>query len=194
MKKVVFIVCILSSLAFTTQVLVKNGTSVIVSSTSELYIKGKTNVNHFKCEFNIKELNKPIPVRYKMLDGKMIFEKAKLVLNTDCFDCGNRGMNKDFRALLKSDIYPEILMELKQIDRVSPSVVKANVELSIAGTSRSYYLPLELKEGQDIQVTGTLKLNITDFGLEAPTKALGLIVVSEEIEIKLDLAFEECKE
>ena len=192
MKKLIFILFIFSTLAFTTGVLITD-TSVLIAPGSQLLIKGTTNVNSFKCEFNIKQINKPIPLYYKVIGDKMVFERAKLVLDTDCFDCGNKAMNKDFRKLLKSDEFPEIELQLKEIHKSKNSTINALLELRIAGKSKTYYQNLTLKEKEDICVTGILKVNITDFELEAPKKALGLIVVSENVEINFQLNFKECK-
>lgn len=194
MKKLVFIFILFFSFGFTSKLLEKT-TSVTIEPESQLVIKGTTNVSSFKCKFNIKEINNPIPLYYKVIDNKLVFEKAKLVLNNDCFDCGHKGMNKDFLALLKSEEYPEILLELKEIvqNLENPSEVKAAIKLHLAGKSKLYYVPIQLKEDENISVSGNLKLNISDFDLEAPKKALGLIVVSEDIEIRFDMVFKECK-
>jgi hypothetical protein len=192
MKKIVYILLVLSTLAFTSKLIINN-TSVLIAPESELVIKGTTNINSFKCEFNIKEINKPIALYYKVEDDRMVFEKAKLVLDNECFDCGNKGMNRDFKKLLKSDEYPEIELQLKEINKDNASTVKALLELHIAGKSKSYYLPLKVMDKDNISVSGVLKVDITDFNLEAPKKALGLIVVSNDVEISFQLNFTECK-
>lgn len=195
MKTLALLFLGLSCLAFTTK-LIRHSTKVVISSDSQLFIKGSTNVNTFTCEFNIKQLNTPIPLYYHEIEDKLVFDKAKLVLENTCFDCGNKGMNKDFMALLKSDEHPEILLSLKEISNIkhNPSTVNTLVELTIAGASKTYHLPVQIATEEQIKVSGTLKLNIEDFGLEAPKKALGLIKVSENIEIHLRLFFTEQKE
>ncbi|MBR9846908.1 MAG: YceI family protein [Algicola sp.] len=194
MKKIVLILIIISGFAFTTNE-VFNDTSVLITPESQLLIKGKTNVSKFKCEFNINQINEPIPLYYQVKNNKMVFEKAKLKLDNQCFDCGSKGINKDFRALLKSESYPEIELHLKEIKNIetNPSKVNALLELHIAGKSKSYLTPLTIDNSKDICVSGLLKLNITDFGLIAPKKALGLVVVSDEIEINFELIFKELK-
>lgn len=194
MKKLVIILFIFIAFAFTTKVII-NDTSVLISPESHILINGKTNVNQFKCEFNINEINKPIPLYYKVVDNKLVFEKAKLVLDNYCFDCGSKGINKDFRELLKSDTYPEIELHLKEIKKNvdTPTLVNALLELKIAGKTKKYHMPLNIDDNDNICVSGLLKLNITDFDLIAPKKALGLIVVSEDIEINFQLNFKECK-
>ena len=192
MKKIVCILIVLTTLAFTTELVVDN-TTVLITSESELVIKGTTNINSFKCKFNIKEINKPIPLSYKVIDDRMVFEKAKLVLDNECFDCGNKVMNRDFMKLLRSDEYPEIELQLKEVNKNNGSHINALLELRIAGKSKSYHVLLMVKDTYDIFVSGTLKVDITDFNLEAPKKALGLIVVSDHVEISFQLNFSECK-
>ena len=191
MKKLIFIIVIFFTLAFTK--IMVNNTSVVILPKSELFIKGKTNVNNFTCNFNLNEINDPIPLYYKVVDDKIIFEKAKLVLGNDCFDCGSKGINKDFKKLLKTETYPEIKLHLKEINKVDQNqkTVNAKVKIFIAGKTKSYTLPITIKDNKDICVCGKLKINITDFDLEAPKKALGLIVVSDEIEINFNLTFVE---
>ncbi|HLT33759.1 MAG TPA: hypothetical protein VKZ98_08225 [Aquaticitalea sp.] len=194
MKKLIVFLTILSTLAFTTTAIVQN-TNISVAPESELLIKGTTNVNSFKCVFNIKEVDKAIPIYYKVTNDRIEFEKANLILDNNCFDCGNKGMNRDFMALLKSDEYPEIVLELKELKNVdnTTSNMNAKVKLTLAGISKNYMVSLKAKDNEPMEVSGNLRLNITDFGLEAPKKALGLIVVSENIEIKFQLILKESK-
>lgn len=180
------------SLAFAKNVVIKS-TSVVISSQSQLIIKGSTNVNEFKCHFNIEEVNNPIPLSFVLKEDRLIFEKAVLMLDNSCFDCGSRVINKDFMNLLKSEEYPKIVLELKEIKKDSRTdcIVHALIEIVIAGESKSYFIPVELKDDKIINVTGALNLNICDFNLEPPKKALGLIVVSDIIKINFDLVVEE---
>src|SRR5690606_7159308 len=181
MKKLIVFLTILSTLAFTTTAIVQN-TNISVAPESELLIKGTTNVNSFKCVFNIKEVDKAIPIYYKVTNDRIEFEKANLILDNNCFDCGNKGMNRDFMALLKSDEYPEIVLELKELKIVdnTTSNMNAKVKLTLAGISKNYMVSLKAKDNEPMEVSGNLRLNITDFGLEAPKKALGLIVVDRK--------------
>ena len=115
------------------------------------------------------------------------------MLDNSCFDCGSRVINKDFMNLLKSEEYPKIVLELKEIkkDLSTDCIVHALIEIVIAGESKSYFIPVELKDDKIINVSGALNLNICDFNLEPPKKALGLIVVSDIIKINFDLVVEE---
>lgn len=168
-------------------------TAIIVTPESSLVIKVKTNVNKFDCKFNVQNLNNPIPVFFKLENSKLVFEETSLVLKTTCFDCGSKGINKDFYSLLNSNIYPDVVLKLKEvkIDTYHKNWVNAKIEIKIAGKVNSYKVPLKLEGDEQMMIKGKLKLNILDFNLEPPKKALGLIVVDEIIEIDLNLHVKE---
>jgi hypothetical protein len=67
----------------------------------------------------------------------------------------------------------------------------ARVNIELAGVKKSYYIPVIIEKNESIYINGSIKLNICDFDLDPPTKALGLIVVNEEIEIMLQLEVKE---
>ena len=80
-------------LAFTRRDSFKN-TMILITAESQLTINGKTNVNKFQCIYNTIELQEPIPVYYEIKDNSLIFKNTQLILKTNCFDCGNKTMNK----------------------------------------------------------------------------------------------------
>jgi len=187
MKKLLIFISILTALAFTDKLVSK--TSVMIAPNSKLLIIGKTNVNSFKCRYNVSKLNKPIPIIFKKHGGKISFEKTTLVLDNANFDCGGFGINNDFQELLKTKSYPQVFIKLREItkDQNDESLVQALVDLEIAGITKSYTVPIELKEEGIMSIKGVLALNIRDFNLEPPKKALGMIVVKDVIEINFEL-------
>ena len=193
MKKIVYLISILLLLAFTNRGVVKN-TSVIITPKSKLVVKGKTNVSTFNCIFNVKELKNPIPVFFEITNNKMVFKKTELVLENACFDCGNKGINKDFQDLLKSKTYPQIFLKLKELEKIDEenSFLQATLELKIAGVVKQYQIPVKLEGENDLFVKGLLVLNICDFNITPPKKLLGIITVNETIEIDFQLLIEEC--
>lgn len=165
-----------------------NNTQVQILPESKLTISGDTNINEFECEFNTAHLDENTNLRYKVNKSNIIFENAILNLNNKGFDCGNRGINKDFRELIKSDRYPEITLCLKEIDLKDPKLALAKVTICIAGIEKKYQVPVEISKDKIPHFKGKIHLNIRDFKLEPPKKALGLIVVKEEIEVKFNLS------
>lgn len=194
MKRLIYILPFIILVSFSSMTKLKNGKSVLIASESKLYITGTSNVNSFTCEFNIKTLDEPIPVIYEKEKDVISFENATLTLENSCFDCGGKGINKDFYSLLKSEEHPHIYLRLKQIKRQQhdKNNIEALIEIEIAGIEKSYHMNAKLANGDDLNINGQLKLNISDFNLKAPKKMLGLIVISEIIEIHFKLVIKEC--
>ena len=172
--------------SFTTVNVFNNSTIIEVEPESELEILGFTNVNKFNCDFNFYEVDKKIPLTFKKVGDKIYFQKAILELQNSGFDCGNKVMNKDFFKLLKSDEFPQILLNLKELVE-KETFTEASVEMTIAGVSKMYNVPVTIEEDDLFLVRGNLDLNIEDFNIKPPKKMLGLIVVSEMININFNL-------
>lgn len=188
MGKVLYIVTLF--LAFGLNDPSTNNTVVYIAEESSLKISGTTNINTFTCDFNTAEMMEPILVHYEKTGSKYIFLKADLILNNQGFDCGSRGINRDFHSLLKSDQYPYILLKLREIEvgTTVSSDLKAKVDIEIAGLTNSYSIPIKFDQRENLCILGELKLNLDDFKLKAPKKVLGLITVHETITINFDLA------
>lgn len=194
MKRFIFILPLVLLVSFSTMNVVMNSKSVLVTSESELHINGTSNVTDFECGYNIMNLNDPIQIHYETENNVIRFEKSTLILENHGFDCGGKRINKDFHGLLKSDVYPKITLKLKEV-KLNPgkeNKAMALIEIEIAGVSHSYLMETEFHHGQNWMISGNLKLNIKDFNLKAPRKMLGLVVISEDIEIIFKLVVKEC--
>lgn len=194
MKRLLYLLLFFALVSFTKTAGIVRSKSVLITSNSELNIDGTSNVTDFKCRYNIKNLDRPIRIYYKKNKETITFENSVLVLENNSFDCGGRGINRDFHGLLQSDTYPQIYLKLNQIKLKphQPNVAEALVEIEIAGIKNTYRMETKFSNEQDWKILGELKLNIKDFNLKAPKKMLGLIVVSDEITINFNLAIKEC--
>ena len=161
--------------------------SIKILPVSQLTISGDTNINAFLCDFNTALLKQSQNINYKSDASRISFKNAILTLNNKGFDCGNKGINKDFQLLLQSEEYPEISLELKEIRFTGESLANAEVTISIAGEQKNYKVPIEIETHPTTHYKGILHLNIRDFELKPPKKLFGLIVLKEEIEIKFNL-------
>ena len=161
---------------------------VTISPNSEIYIDGSTNVNTFRCWFDIKLISGERQIRYiKNDDARIKFKNLALQLSVEGFDCGNKKMNSDFQELLQSDKDGDIDIQLQEIEFYTEDYLKAYVQINITEKTRNYSFPVQIKDGCYL---GKLKLDITDFGLKPPTKAFGLIQVDEDIIINFRLRIE----
>ena len=173
---------------------VAKDSSVFFSSDSYLKIKGKTNISTFECNFNMNTLSDSIKVNYKDLDRIIKFNKATLILPNVQFNCGGKAINNDFKKLLNTDEFPEIIIKLKQISKVGidKNSITATVEIMICNIVNTYTIPISIIKEDRIFVRGTLPLDINDFSLAAPTKILGMVKVSSLIEIQFSLNILSC--
>lgn len=188
MKRLFIIALSLFFFCFKNEKVINSG-AVSLTNNSFLRIAGSTNVNNFSCDLNFSEVNSVVATKYEKNSNKLRFEQTFLYLENTCFDCGNRLMNKDFLDMLKTESYPHIGLDLKEV-AVNPrkaEEILAYVKISIAGTSRLFSIPLNIKSESDYKITGCLNLKLSDFNLVPPKKAMGLIVVSDDIEIHFDL-------
>lgn len=157
---------------------------IIILPESELIIAGSTNVNKFDCSFNIELISKPLSLKFTEVNQYHIFKNLELKLLTEGFDCGHKRMNADFQDLLMSEKFPEIVISVNKAELFSAEYQKVFITVKIAGEENSYQLPVHIENNR---FKGKFKMNIRDFGLEPPKKALGLIEVYEMIEVQFNL-------
>ncbi|MDT0678672.1 YceI family protein [Autumnicola musiva] len=154
---------------------------------SSLNITGDTNISKFNCEFNASLLQGKQTVQLYKSGQNINFKDAVLLLRNEGFDCGNRAINKDFHALMQTEKYPSIKLELKKAVLKDDGDAVARIIIYMAGKRKSYEVPVEIISCPTPNFKGLLQLNINDFELEPPRKLFGLIVIKEEIEINFNL-------
>ena len=191
-KKVLLFVSVLMAMAFTNRDSAIKNTSVVLTNESSIMVRGTTNVNSFNCGYKINKFKNPIPVTYYLEGDKIRFNKTVLILDNIFFDCGGKGINSDFQKILKSDKYPQIFLFLKEISQIeNSSDVHASIDIQMAGLTKNYKVPVEVKNNNNLLITGDMALKLSDFNLETPKKLFGLISVNDKIEIFFQLAVKE---
>ncbi|WP_375324164.1 YceI family protein [Flagellimonas sp. GZD32] len=168
-------------------------TKVRVAGDSEVVISGTTNVNQFTCRYNLEEMELPIRLVYDDKKEHILFNNASLQLANDCFDCGGRAINKDFKELLQTESHPQVEMKLLYVDppQKENSKVGVGMEIIIAGVSRRYNAVLDCNVDNKISVNGVLELKLSDFNLQPPKKMMGMIKVDDEIMVRLAIKMSE---
>lgn len=167
-----------------------------IEKESYVTIHGKTNTNQFHCKFTGDIYQDILSIHIKKKPGRLLFDYACLNLEVAQFDCGNKLINSDFYELLQSELFPNIGIELLEVnktekywDNTTPvDSVLTGLNVSVAGITNSYTIPVQIiKEGQHFLYAGSLNIDIRDFDLTPPRKMLGLIVVKEEVRIEFFL-------
>jgi hypothetical protein len=168
-----------------------------VKNESRLAISGESNVNDFKCEvdryFRADNLS-----LYSTGGTDYVFSHNYLVLDLMEFDCGKRLITRDFRETLNAENEPGVIISFISLDRL-PDVDSGNdvltgiLRVTIAGISKETEVQLSMGKQDNglIYLHGMHDFEFTDFGLEAPTKFMGLINVKNELKVTFDLILEE---
>jgi hypothetical protein len=171
---------------------------VTVNSTI-VTIKGTTNINRFSCDLQEENVNHSLQVKSTYANDTLRFDGLKLAFPIDEFDCGMALMNHDFQEFLRQDIYPEMSIEIdhmvirRQGSFMEKVSVVSEVGIQLCGKEQNYTLPrgyvIELAENQ-IKLVSEDYVRFTDFGLIPPTKFLGTVRVSNELEVAFEISME----
>lgn len=160
-----------------------------IMNESKLSILGTSNVTDFEClydnDFRIDTLS-----HYLTLEQEIIKVSGDtLKLKIENFDCGKRGINKDFRNSLKSDVYPSIDISLISFKHSNKLLKEVNALISLAGSEKIFELEFTSSylENGIIKIEGEQKLTMSDFNITPPRALLGLIKVRDELTIKFEL-------
>lgn len=183
-----------------TSVLAGSGSfySYSVNERSRILLTGTTNVNSYECVSDSE-----IPRGNMMADilpgsNAIYFSDALLGLEVTSFDCGNRMMNKDLHQALGGSNSPFIKINLLEARPVSsaqrPNSGKIRVEIAINinGTTKNTDLVVDYRSNDSFTYTisGTKELKMSDFGIDPPSPALGLVRVRDQVVIHFDLLIE----
>lgn len=177
---------------------------VHINGGSYLIVHGRTNLTKFHCQY-VKSLSDTLLVRVVPQEpNKLLLEHADINLRVMQFDYGNKLITKDFQKLLQVQDFPELKIEALDIasgedllksqnqKQHTGMISSAKISVTIAGRQNEYNLEVnEPANGSPRTYSGSLHINIRDFGLIPPRKLLGLMKVNENVHIDfyLNLSF-----
>ncbi|HLP05694.1 MAG TPA: YceI family protein [Paludibacter sp.] len=169
--------------------------NIEVQNSSWIAIHGTTNVLPFKLvHYGDKLQAKTINVVATETRNRLYLSWNELSIAVKNFTSDNSMALRDFLKLIKSTVYPTIDVHLKYFEsppsKTPEPYSKGNavVDISITGVTRQYKIPVSSnKAGDFISVKGGKRLSIRDFGLTPPVQMMGLIKVSEWIDIEFDI-------
>ncbi|MCF1192074.1 YceI family protein [Mangrovimonas sp. AS39] len=169
-----------------------NEATYLISERSELKIIGSTNVNKFTCAYDMSRVETKQRVNFRQENDKLVFTNTDLILKSTAFDCGSKMINKDFNKLMQTDVFPDISLKLIEItkENIEHHVVYTTMDVTICNRTKRYKVPVNISDSVKLGVKGNLRINITDYELEAPKKAMGMIKVCNDIDIDFNLFFQ----
>lgn len=127
--------------------------------------------------------------------------RLELAIPVAALDCGNRAMERDLRRALDAARHPAIRyrferVEAARVDRrgAGPAEFELVVRgtMSLAGATRPVTFTVHGRRSgpHAFELTGSIPLAMTWFGIEPPTALLGLIRVDDELAVDVRLVLE----
>ncbi|MGB3179910.1 MAG: YceI family protein [Cyclobacteriaceae bacterium] len=163
--------------------------SLLPSST--VAIEGYTNVNTFTCTYcgDTPAVENTIEAAEETGEWSLNPQNARIALEVNAFDCGIKQMNEDFRELLNAPSHPTLQIGISTVKYLEADLYSITAILQVAGTSRQVCLPLRITRDTTgmLRARGTLSVHLTDFGLEPPTRLMGMVKVKDKIKVIFDL-------
>lgn len=109
-------------------------------------------------------------------------------------ETGNTKRDRDLNKSMESDKYPAIRFELTGVSPGGGGADSATATLDgrllIHGETREVSLPARIRAVDGgIRVRTDFPLNLKDYGIGGLSKMLGMLKMSEEIEVHVDLTF-----
>lgn len=167
--------------------------NVEFADNSILTILGSTNVIPFKLTQKIVTFTgKRRTFTINTIGNKIRLTENKIDIPVSMFESDNKMALRDFKKLINEEKHPDIALTFNQISAYSTNKgskkisATAFIDLNITGQTKSYQIPFETQlNDKNMHLTGKKRISIRDFGLEPPVTMLGLIKVSEWIEIEV---------
>jgi len=105
---------------------------------------------------------------------------------------GGRGasMNKKIKKALIATTHPYIIFASAEVELLDESVVKSKGALEIAGKSMDVAVDATVSlEDDQLVISGSKALKMSDFGIEPPTAMFGQIKTRDEIEVHFEFRY-----
>jgi hypothetical protein len=172
--------------------------NIELQKNSSITINGSTNLINFQLNQSGENLpNRNFTLSGNQVQNKFILGEHTIALAVKRFTSDNIMALRDFLKLIKAKEFPTIQIHIlslettAEIEKEQSGKAMACVNLCITGVNKQYLTPIDTKHsGDQFRLKGTKHINIRDFGLTPPSGMLGLLKVSEWIDIHFDI---QCK-
>lgn len=171
----------------------QNKVTIEMQKQSKLTIHAATNLLRFTLEQEGQEIqNKPMTIITSQENNKLYVNQNKLILKVKNFESNNPIAQSEFYKMMQTEKHPNLRIQLNHFEKATQadgkSTGNAAVSITITGVTKEYNVPVTAEiSGNLITLQGRKKMTIRDFGIEPPVAMLGLVRVSEWIEIDFNL-------
>jgi hypothetical protein len=168
--------------------------SYSVKKNSWLSLSGTTNINSFECRSSGEDANGEILINIIDQGNSISFSDAGIILDVNSFDCKNQMITRDMHKALGGS--GESGIEIKLLDAVAGEMnwysangkIKTNVVITLNNISVTKELDIlwQRTGGFEYQFGGTTELLMSEFEIDPPSPALGLVKVDDKIVVNFN--------
>ncbi len=166
--------------------------SWVIERNSTLAIDGSSNINQFTCDIREYVRTDTLKSVNDQARKKYFFSNSNLSVDLKRFDCHHKYITADFRKMLKTDAYPNLVIRFISLDEFhGEGIVKGLVDIELAGKKKRMEINYNCSHigSNQLRLQGEKIMKFSDFELEAPRKIGGLIKINEEINVHFNLYF-----
>ncbi|MFT3901824.1 MAG: YceI family protein [Niabella sp.] len=171
-------------------------TYTLQPSKSRNIVAGTSTLHDWRCvaeqQSGTAEIDVSKGLNIKSLSAKIVAKSLKSIKeNDEYFDA---SMDKNTYKALNADKYPEIVYVLTGISNLkksgATSTFTATGNLTISGKTNQISFPAKaVINGKAIVFTGSVKFNLTSFGITPPKALMGTIKTGDEVTIILNTTY-----
>lgn len=181
-------------LALTGLALTMLSAHLAVTQGSKLLVKGTSTVHDWTCEVIAFEggLEADQPGSAENLLNSL--KTVDLRIPARSIECRNGTMNQKARNALKMEQHPQIQYVLQQaqvqgVEANGTVTVRTAGRLTLAGITRPVEATVQgqMRADGSLQVTGSVPLLLSDYGITPPTAMLGTLKTGNRVEVVLDV-------
>jgi len=165
----------------------------LIPDSSVMTVKGISSLHDWEMKVEKVDCKLTAETGNKLLSIK----ELQLTVASKSIKADQSLMNKKAQNALKSDKYPQITFNLLSAVKVGMTNETfsgtATGELKLAGITKKINLQFSGKYSgnKKLQIKGSQKINMTDFGIQPPTAMLGALKTGKEITVTYILNFKQ---
>lgn len=165
----------------------------VIESGCSLKVAGTTNVNKFNCTI-ISYAQPDTLTFHKNIDGKSMKVTGEIAVAVKEFDCRHAMITRDLRKTLKAETFPSLVIRFISLNKypeftAQQQSIKGLVSIELAGETRQYDVDYQfIADGtKTLNLIGKRKVKFSDFNLNPPKKAGGMIRTNDELAVEFNL-------
>ncbi|MCF8307546.1 MAG: YceI family protein [Bacteroidales bacterium] len=193
MKKIMIGIILMLVIGFPD--LLKSQETFALGESSRVTIHGKTNINTFDCKYSFDETKNTPSFHTTESSDHVVIKDVNLKIPIEQCECGNKLLNKDFRATLEAEKHPYIDINISRLifkktqDKDRERKVWAN--LTIGGVTKWKQIDYSVKYNNDgvFYMKGQFHINTQNFNIEKRKRFLGMVKVNDNVDISFLFKF-----